>query len=120
MKVLSIEGSEDTPKIVLDKDAGIFEISGRSLPEDSPEFFKPILDWISIYKTDPNPLTAFVFKLEYTNTSSSKLIQEILKTLEELEGVTVVWYYQEDDEDMEEMANEFAGLSDIRFELRKY
>ena len=35
MEILNLEGAEDTPKIILDKKNGIFEISGRSLPEDS-------------------------------------------------------------------------------------
>ena len=120
MEILNIEGTEDTPTIILNKDSRIFEISGRSLPEDSPEFYRPVLDWIVNYKKDPNPETIFVFKLEYANTSSSKLIQEVLKKLEDLNGVTVVWYYPKDDEDMEEMGNEFSGLADIRFELRTY
>jgi len=30
MEILNLEGTEDTPKIILDKKNGIFEISGRS------------------------------------------------------------------------------------------
>ena len=120
MKVLNIEGTEDTPSITLNKDSGVFEISGRSLPEDSPEFYRPVLEWIEDYKKDPNSETNFAFKLEYANTASSKLIQVVLKALEDLKGVTAIWYYEKDDEDMEEMGNEFSGLADIRFELRTY
>ena len=46
MEILNLEGTEDTPKIILDKKNGIFEISGRSLPEDSAEFYRPVLEWI--------------------------------------------------------------------------
>lgn len=34
MEILNIESTEDNPKIVLDRDSHILEISGRSLPED--------------------------------------------------------------------------------------
>ena len=50
MNILNLEGTEDTPKIILDKSNGIFEISGRSLPEDSAEFFQPVLDWLKSYE----------------------------------------------------------------------
>jgi len=74
MEILNLEGTEDTPKILLDKSNGIFEISERSLPEDSAEFYQPIIQWLDDYAADPNPSTEFVFKLEYFNTASSKLI----------------------------------------------
>ena len=74
MEILNLKGTEDTPTIILDKKNGIFEISGRSLPEDSAEFSRPVIDWINGYAKEANPATEFVFKLEYFNTASSKLI----------------------------------------------
>ena len=64
MEILNLEGTEDTPKIMLDKKNGIFEISGRSLPEDSAEFYRPVLEWLEKYAADTNPSTEFVFKLD--------------------------------------------------------
>jgi SiaC family regulatory phosphoprotein len=118
MEILSIEGTDDTPKIILDKKNGKFEISGRSLPEDSVEFYKPILEWITDYSKEPNATTQFVFKLEYSNTSSSKLIQDILVALEKIKGVNVLWCFQKDDEDMEEAGREFSDRVDIPFEFK--
>lgn len=46
MEILNLKGTEDTPTILLDKKNGIFEISGRSLPEDSAEFYTPVIEWI--------------------------------------------------------------------------
>lgn len=120
MEILNLEGAEDTPKIILDKTNGIFEISGRSLPEDSAEFYRPILEWIAKYGGSPNPKTSFVFKLEYFNTASSKLILDILSKLEDIQGMNIVWYYDEDDEDMQEAGEEFAELVEIPFEFKTY
>jgi hypothetical protein len=120
MEVLLLEGTEDTPKILLDKPNGIFEISGRSLPEDSAEFYQPVLDWINEYSSDPNVATDFTFKLEYFNTASSKLILDILSTLEDIEGVKIIWYFHEDDEDMEEAGEEFSELVELPFEYKAY
>ncbi len=120
MDILNLEGTEDTPKILLDKGNGIFEISGRSLPEDSAEFYQPVLDWIDTYSAEPNSTTEFIFKLEYFNTASSKLILDVLSALEDIDGTTIHWYFHEDDEDMEEAGEEFSELVELPFEFKTY
>ena len=74
MEVIKIKGTDDTPTIILDKESGIFEISGRSLPEDVTTFYEPVLNWLDEYQEEANPKTVFAFKLVYFNTASSKLI----------------------------------------------
>jgi hypothetical protein len=118
MKPLIIEATDETARIIFDKDKGVFEITGRSLPEDSAEFFEPVLEWVKEYKKDPNPSTEVVFKLDYFNTASSKFIQDILAQLEGVDGVKVSWYYFEDDESMEEAGTEFSEFVHIPFEFR--
>ena len=118
MDSLIIEESDDTPKVVLDKKKAIFEISGRSLPEDTVHFFKPVLDWLKAYKNDPNPNTDFVFKLDYTNTSSSKLLLDVLQLLQTIKNAKIIWCFRDDDEDMEETGHEFAEQVDIPFEFK--
>ena len=122
MNVIKLESSEDTPKIVLDAANNEFEISGRSIPEDSAAFYKPILEWIDSYSSKPNPKTNFVFNLEYFNTSSSKLILDILTKLESLHqrgnDMVITWCYREDDEDMQDAGEEYAELVQIPFELK--
>ena len=120
MEILNLKGTEDTPTILLDKKNGIFEISGRSLPEDSAEFYKPVIEWINTYSAEANPITEFAFKLEYFNTASSKLILDVLSALEEIKGMKVVWYFHDDDEDMEEAGQEFSELVEIPFEFKTY
>jgi hypothetical protein len=121
MEIINLEGTEDTPKIILDKDKGLFEISGRSLPEDAAEFYAPILEWLDKYQSAPNPETNFLFKLEYFNTASSKLILDILSKLDNIAGTRVTWYYHEDDEDMEEAGEEFSELvENVPFEFKSY
>ena len=120
MTALKIEDTDDSPRIILDKQNGIFEISGRSLPEDSAEFYRPVLEWIADYAKAPNTSTAFVFKLEYSNTASSKFIHEILRLLEKIKGVKVVWCHLAQDEDMLEAGKEFAEQMEIPFEFKTY
>lgn len=120
MEVINIKGTDDTPKVVLDKANNIFEISGRSLPEDVNMFYEPILDWIEKYAEAPNSETVFSFKLEYFNTASSKVILDILLKFEEIlekgSKVVVKWHYHEDEEDMLEAGEEYADIVEIPFE----
>jgi hypothetical protein len=120
MDTLYIEGTDETPRIMLDSRNGVFEISGRSLPEDAAEFYQPIFDWLRKYLEHPNQETNFVFKLDYFNTASSKFIQDILAFLESGKGVRITWCFQEDDEDLEESGRNFSELVELPFEFVSY
>jgi len=120
MRALKIHETDETPAITLDKENGLFEISGRSLPEDSAEFYSPVLDWVSGYAKDPNPMTEFVFKLDYSNTASTKFIHEILIILEKIKGLKISWWYREDDEDLEELGHELSEQVTIPFDFKIY
>jgi hypothetical protein len=120
MEILNLKGTDDTPAVLLDKQNGIFEISGRSLPENAAEFYKPVIEWINAYASDSNSSTELAIKLEYFNTASSKLILAVLSALEEVKGIKVLWYFHDDDEDMEEAGQEFSELVGIPFEFKIY
>jgi len=124
METIKIQGSEDTPKIILDAGNEILEISGRSLPEDVTSFYEPVLNWLNEYAENPNKKTVFNFKLTYFNTASSKLLLDILMKLEEMhekgQEVLIRWHYPEDDEDMAEAGEEYADIVDVPFEQVSY
>ena len=124
MEVIKIVGTDDTPSVNLDVANEIFEISGRSLPEDVAVFYEPILDWIDRYSEEATGKTIFNFKLVYFNTASSKMILDILLKLEEMheagKDVLIRWHYPEDDEDMEEAGEEYADIVDVPFEQISY
>ena len=121
MDILDIKATNDTPRVIFDPENDIFEISGRSLPEDVVTFYQPVIDWLDEYVRLPNEKTEFVFKYIYFNTATSKLIQDILIRLEQIyetgNDVVVIWYYEQDDEDMMDLGEEFKEYVDIPFEL---
>lgn len=124
MDTIKIMGTDDTPTVILDAENEIYEISGRSLPEDVTAFYDPILGWLDEYAASPNKKTIFTFKLVYFNTASSKLLLDILMKLEQMHeagnDVLVRWYYPEDDEDMQEAGEEYADIVDVPFEQVGY
>jgi uncharacterized protein YkuJ len=124
MEPLDIKATNDTPRVLFDPDNNLFEISGRSLPEDVVTFYQPVLDWLDEYTHTPLKKTDFVFKYIYFNTATSKLVQDILTRLEHLQEkgseVKVSWYYEQDDEDMLDLGIEFKENVDIAFEIVGY
>lgn len=124
MEPLDIKATNDTPKVLFDPETGVFEISGRSLPEDVVSFYQPVIDWLDEYGENANDETEFVFKYIYFNTATSKLVQDILIKLEQIKEagkeVRVIWYYEEDDEDMLDLGEEFSENVDIPFEIIEF
>jgi len=119
MEALIIAGTEDTPAVKLDAASGVYELVGRSLPEDVTTFYKPVFDWL----TGVSGVSKMNFdvKLEYFNTASSKVILDIFSKLEGLKengvDVTINWHYSEDDEDMQEAGEEYSELVEVPFKL---
>jgi hypothetical protein len=113
------EGTLNTPAISLNAESQVLTFSGRSLPENAPQFYSPVFDWCNSFLVgcNKNLPTIFEFKLEYFNTSSSKLIYELLKLLSQLPNLEVHWYYEPDDEDLIEAGEEFSELISAKFKF---
>jgi len=121
MEPISIEGTPKTPAVKFDAQEGIIEIKGRSIPENSIEFYKPLVVWLEQYASNPLELTKVNIQLEYFNTSSSKCILDVFKKLEAIHKsknkVIINWYYEEDDEDMLEAGEDYESIIRIPFKM---
>jgi len=120
---LTIEPTEDTPRIELNAAKNLFEISLRSLPEDPTGFYSPVVAWLSNYSQSPNSTTPFSFKLEYFNTASAKQLLKILFMLQDLSSkseVTVDWHYEQGDKDMQSSGERYSKLVNLKFNMIGY
>lgn len=121
MEKLYLEGSAKTPTIDFNFETGVLELKGRSIPENSIEFFKPLNDWIDGYGASPKEKTTIEVRLEYFNTSSSKCILDLFKKLEGVNGnsttVDVKWYFETDDEDMQEAGEDYEAIVGLPFKI---
>ncbi|HEY4786583.1 MAG TPA: DUF1987 domain-containing protein [Bacteroidales bacterium] len=124
MEALFIKEEEGTPRILLDKDKNIFEISGNSLPEDIIGFYSPVFKWVEEYRQQPNQLTMLKVKLNYFNSSSSKAVLDLIMMVAELvykgHQVEVEWHYMEMDDDNLQTGKEFQGFAKIPFRFIPY
>ena len=114
-------GTEDTPDIRFDRDSSVFTISGRSYPENTREFYKPIQDWLTAYRENPNPSTKLEVNLDYVNSGSVKEVFKILYIMEDImetgKDAKIVWYYQKGDELMHQKGIEFQKFLEISVEV---
>lgn len=121
MESISIEGTPKTPTVNFDNTTGIIEVKGRSIPENSIEFYRPLVEWLEEYSKEPKDLTTVNIQLEYFNTSSSKCILDVFKKLEAIKKarneVIINWYYEEDDEDMLEAGEDYESIIRIPFKM---
>ncbi|MBI9067816.1 MAG: DUF1987 domain-containing protein [Salinivirgaceae bacterium] len=118
---LIIEKTSKTPQIIFDPINNLFEISGRSLPENVVKTYEPVLQWIdqNIGKIQNN--IVFNFRVDYLNSASAKMISLILTKLEEFfkSGISieVKWYYNLDDDDIQSEGEIYAKLKKIPIKL---
>jgi hypothetical protein len=121
MEAIIIEGTPKTPSVNFDSANGILQLKGRSIPENSIEFYKPLVEWLDEYAAKPHSKTAVNIQLEYFNTSSSKCLLDLFKKLEGMHksgnDITIKWYYEEDDEDMLEAGEDYQSIINIPFKM---
>lgn len=81
-------------------DNGHMVISGRSIPEDSDQFWYPVIFFI---KNFPNTPINFILYFQYYNTLSIRYINFLFSELKQKNVESIKWIYEEDDEDVKEM-----------------
>jgi hypothetical protein len=127
MRKLIVDKTASSPKVILDPEKGVFEISGESRPHDVGNFYGEILTWFDDYSLhllkSPESIDPLVFKfdLEYFNSSSAKYILDFCKQMASVKSkgkkVEVRWQYEEDDSDMLEAGREMSRIAKLPFEF---
>jgi hypothetical protein len=120
MENLFIEGSDTLPTIELN-DNGLIKITGRALPENAFDFFRPIIKWVKEFTAvDIN----IEINLEYFNTAVSKQLHDFLKTIEENPNnkkINLKWFYEEGDDEILESGEIYEELLPrIKFSYHQY
>jgi hypothetical protein len=121
MDNIEISGTSKTPEVKFMAETGKLEITGRSIPENSYQFYEPLLTWLDEYAKTPQENTILSFQLDYFNTSSSMYILGILKKLEKIflaeNAVKVRWIYDADDEDMLQTGEDFKQIVKLPIDM---
>jgi hypothetical protein len=119
-----IKGTVKTPEIYLNKNEGVIQLEGRSIPENAKQLYNPIITWADRYIKSPPTDTKLIFKLEYFNTASSKMIFELINLFKSLKeaghNMKIEWHYLEDDDDILDSGETFQEISGLEFNFYPY
>jgi len=112
MENLHITATDYTPDINFDAKCGILEMKGKSYPENTFEFYKPINKWIHDYLTTTLcEKVSINLNIEYMNSSSLKAYFDMFDSFEEAHNdgkiLEIKWIYDEEDDISEETGEDF-------------
>ena len=116
---MEIQQQGNKPYIHLDEDNCILTIKGASYPEHADNFFRPIHEYIKecLPKVRHNNVTINL-AMTLMNSVSEKCVFQIVKTLTAVNELTINWYYELDDEDMESEGMIWkSSLKDTKFNI---
>jgi hypothetical protein len=121
MKRIEIPASNNTPHIIFDADSAIFSIEGKSFPEDSKEFYRPVIEWMDEFKATKPKSIRLSFNLFYLSSSSIISVKQLLMKVVDLNAsgtaATIVWNYDEDDDDIKKTGEDYQKLTKLNFDF---
>jgi hypothetical protein len=116
---LVIAATKSTPTVDFDAKQKQLAIRGESYPENAFQFYEPILQWLDSF-LQQSPVEGPIemsLQLPYINTSSSKCVMMILEKLEKAKEqgsrAIVNWYYDPENENELECAEEFKEFVEL-------
>lgn len=122
MEKWTIEATDRTPSVVLDRQESILKIEGRSYPEEGMDFFDPIILRFKTLQNSDTPIKTVHVRLEYYNSSTTKALAELLNALVGAKQrgfeVKMIWEYEEEDDGIQEDVDMFVETFDLNFEIR--
>lgn len=125
MENIKIEASDRSPEVDFDFEKNVFALRGESYPEDVTAFFGPVIGNLEEHLASlKGAEVRFDFELIYFNSSSAKVLMGLFDMLDETadDGNTVVinWIFDEEDDNMEELGEEFGeDLENVQFVMKK-
>ncbi|WP_438447220.1 DUF1987 domain-containing protein [Gorillibacterium sp. sgz5001074] len=122
MKPLHLTATKSTPEVWFEPESNILRFLGQSYPENAFKFYEPIFGWVDecLKQLEDQALT-IEMQLPYINTSSTKCIMMMLEKFDEAhsEGkrVALNWYYDPENENELECAEEFKEDLSLPFRI---
>jgi len=109
MENLNIDETKYTPKITMNA-SGILSMVGKSYPENTFEFYAPMMAWTKEYfETSAADLTTVNLEITYFNSSSSKLFFDFFDLLEDNNNhnIKINWIFDAENESAQEAGEDF-------------
>ncbi|TXH61960.1 MAG: DUF1987 domain-containing protein [Tolumonas sp.] len=121
MELLSRVASTSSPAVNFDAKTGQLTMSGESYPENTFEFYAPVIGWLKEFVAGTDIPVVLTLELAYLNTGSVKCLMDIFDVLEDAwqEGrqVSVIWRYHQKNTRALETAEEFSEDLTLPFQI---
>lgn len=123
MSELNIAATERTPEIKLSVTDGIFSMKGESFPEDVSAFYGQVIVAVDQLASRLAKALTVDVAMIYINSSSIKAMFRIFEGLEAVrkngQSLTITWHYQEDDDIMQELGDDFKDrFPELQIEVK--
>lgn len=115
METIFLKGTPHSPEIIIDPGKKLFQITGKSLPEEVMDVYHSVLVWV-----DQNAEKVITenysvnINLFYFNSPTARVLHKIFKKLDSYYNgqpdFTIHWYYENDEE--------FEDANDLIDELK--
>ncbi len=122
MKKFLIKATEKTPGILIDYKKKSIKIKGKIKPDNTNEFWKPILiETEKFLNYNLKNETTVSLLLTYYNTTNSKILfdffTKIKSAIDNGNKIKVRWFYYEENEEIFEEGKYFSEITEIPFEF---
>ena len=121
MELLSRVASISSPAVYFDPENGQLTMSGESYPENTFEFYAPIIGWLKAFVAETDFAITLTLELAYLNTGRVKWLVDIFDLLEDAfqEGrqVLIIWRYHKKNSRALETAEEFSEDLMLPFQI---
>ena len=108
---LQIAATDRTPEIHLSPADGVFSMKGESFPEDVSAFYGQVIVAIDQLAASLDKPLEVDIAMVYINSSSIKAMFRMFEGFEAVrkagQGVNVRWHFQDDDDIMQELGEDF-------------
>lgn len=112
MEKLEVQKTISTPHMIINEETNYLLLSGESFPENIVNFYAPLTAWLEGYLATDFPSFTFDCHLVYFNSSTSKLLMNILGAMDEAaargKDVTVNWHSSKENDVIIECGEEFG------------
>jgi len=120
MEPIEILAAQSSPAISFDQTQNILTMSGESYPENSFDFYAPVITWLKDCLQEVSELTLDI-AITYMNSSSTKCTFDIMDIMEEAYGrgkrINIIWRYDRENPRSYEMAEDFRDEVTFPFEI---
>lgn len=119
-KIVIQNAMKTSPGIYFYPDKKVLEITGRSIPENPEFIYSNLCDWVNNYFSNGRQDLTVNLSLEYVNSGSSKFLLGALRLLasfKKTNDISLRWLYEEDDESILELGENYRDTGNIPLEL---